>query len=410
MRILILSWEYDPNIVGGLGRHVTSLSRAMADRGRRVTVVTPHEGGAEREEQGNLVVRRVPDASPPAREFPERVAKVNNCLLQGVLREVSEGQRFDLVHAHDWLTAHAARAVKHGLGIPLVATIHATEYGRNGGLYTDLQRHISDIEWWLGFEAWRVICCSNAMKRELELVFQLPTDKLRVVPNGVDIPGQDPISTSEPGLERPDHPVVFYVGRLVYEKGVDTLIDAFQKTLAHHPRAELLIAGRGPEEHALKDLVKRLGIGKSVRFLGYISDEERNRLYRLADAAVFPSRYEPFGIVALEAMSFGAPVIAARTGGFAEVIEHGRTGILFEPGDALGLAVELSSLLGSPQKREALGNAGRRLVASTYDWGPISEATLEVYREVVTGHQDHGKTRRAGELRSMENHSGVERV
>ena len=379
--ILMLSWEYAPDVVGGLGRHVTSLSRALARLGHRVTVVAPGVAVPDAGAEDGIEVVRVQDVAPPALDFPERVAQRNAGLLQGVLSAAASGRKFDLVHAHDWLTAYAARAAKHGLGIPLVATIHATEHGRNGGLFTDLQRHISDVEWWLTYEAWLVICCSRAMQRELRDVFQVPDDKVRVVPNGVDPPGEE----RDGGLsgERPDHPVVFFVGRLVYEKGVDLLIAAFREVLREHPAAELLIAGKGPEEPRLRELAHALGIEAHVRFLGYIPDGERNRLYRLADAAVFPSRYEPFGIVALEAMSYGAPVVAACTGGLAEVIEHGRTGILFEPGNAEALAGELSALLKSDKARKALGGAARRHVTAAYGWDRVAEATVDVYREVV---------------------------
>lgn len=390
VRVLMLSWEYPPKIVGGLGRHVTALCDAFRILGVDVTLVANVNEGDEYEERGTLRIRRVREHVPGALSFCESVAQANTLLLQGVLAELERGRSFDIVHAHDWLTAYAARAVKHGLGIPLVATVHATEWGRNGGLYDDRQRHISDVEWWLTFEAWRVICCSEAMRSELIRIFQVPADKLRVIPNGVAVPPQreldgrwgaigDPSGSGAPAGAKE----ILFVGRLVYEKGVDLLLEAFRRVLHVHPDAFLHVAGAGPEEGALQSLAWRLGIAGRVRFHGYISDEARNRLYRSARAAVVPSRYEPFGIVALEAMAFGAPVVAARTGGLAEVVEDRTTGLLFAPGDVEGLAARLVELLSAPALAQSLARRAHERVLERYDWRQIAQRTLAVYREIL---------------------------
>ena len=400
MHILMLTPEYPPHIVGGLGRHVAELSTALAEEGARVTLLHAlkrHEAGEEVEPRGVLSVHRVRDFAPGAPSFSQEVVQQNVALLQAVLALVGQGERFDVVHAHDWLTAHAARAVKHALGIPLVATIHATEFGRHGGLFNDLQRHISDTEWWLCYEAWRVICCSRAMREELARVFQVPSDKVHVIPNGVAIDPEEPGPKELLAVRRryaaDGEQLLFFVGRLVYEKGVDVLLRALPAVLAVHPQAVLVIAGKGPERDGLEALARHLGVWDRVRFAGHIGDAERNRLFQAADVAVVPSRYEPFGIVALEAMALGAPLVAAGTGGLAEVVEDRRTGLLFRPGDPQSLAEQLITALALPSLRRELKERARRAVSEQFHWRRIAQRTLDVYRSVLEAHRLTEKAR-----------------
>lgn len=406
MHILMLTPEYPPHVVGGLGRHVAELSHALAELGSRVTVLhglRRHEAADEVEERGALTVLRARDHAPGPPGLAQEVVQRNVAMLQAVLQRVAAGERFDVVHAHDWLTAHAARAVKHALQIPLIATIHATEMGRNGGLFNEVQRHISDTEWWLAFEAWRVICCSRAMREELVRVFQVPLDKLHVIPNGV---APEP-RTASPGeiLEArrryaaDSERLIFFVGRLVYEKGVDLLIRALPRVLAAHPQTVLVVAGKGPEREGLEALARDLGVWGRVRFAGHIGDGERNRLYQAADVAVVPSRYEPFGIVALEAMALGAPLVAAGAGGLAEVVEHGRTGLLFRPGDPWSLAEQLIAALDFPALRAALRRHAREAVRERFDWKRVAERTLDVYRSVLYAARAARQDARAGGAR-----------
>ena len=235
----------------------------------------------------------------------------------------------DLIHAHDWLVAYAGRALKQAYKVPLIATIHATEYGRNQGLHNDLQRYISDVEWWLVYEAWRVIVCSSYMSKELQRVFQAPTDKLRIVPNGVDLKryqrtGQE---LSRPSFATPEEKIVLFVGRLVQEKGVHLLIEAIPKILHYCSGVKFIIAGRGPAEDYLKNKAMDLGVANRIYFTGYIDDETRDLLYREAAVAVFPSLYEPFGMVVLEAMAARTPVVVADVGGLSEIVAHEVNGL-----------------------------------------------------------------------------------
>ncbi|RJQ05999.1 MAG: glycosyltransferase family 1 protein, partial [Bacillota bacterium] len=212
MRVLVLTWEYPPVSVGGLARHVRYLVAELARRGHLVDVVTQGGHGAPDSEESRVgdgvlrVTRRTAYALSPL-DFLHWVHQLNYGLIEAVMGLAMAGDGgagpaasppFDIVHAHDWLVAFAARAAKHAYRVPLVATIHATEAGRHHGIHNPWQRYISEIEWWLTYEAWRVICCSGYMESELSGQFQLPGDKIRVIPNGIDPGDVDAGASGDP--------------------------------------------------------------------------------------------------------------------------------------------------------------------------------------------------------------------
>ena len=242
------------------------------------------------------------------------------------------------------------------------------------------------MEWWLGYEAWRVIHCSRFMGGELRQIFQLPQDKLRMIPNGV-FPGDFAAEPPPPGFREqyaaPDEKILFHVGRLVREKGLDVLLEAMPHILARFPQAKLVIAGRGGHEEELKEHAQRLGIYHRIYFAGYIDDKTRNWLYRLADAAVFPSLYEPFGIVALEAMAAGTPPVVSDTGGLSEVVEHGRNGLKARTGNPLSLAENILWMLLYPHRAARLRHQAYEDVQKLYGWDDIAVETQRVYHEVL---------------------------
>lgn len=385
MRVLMLSWEYPPQNVGGLGQHVYDLSRALGREGVEVHVIT--RGSAELssyERQHNTYVYRVLPYRVSAPDFEAWVAQLNVALLERALSlpDVLEGVQ--IIHAHDWLVAYAARALKHSRRLPLVATMHATEYGRHNGLHNDVQRHISDVEWWLTFEAWRVLCCSRFMEGQLRSIFNLPADKLRVIPNGVD-PEEfryRPGRVERDYFAAPDEKIVFYVGRLVREKGVQVLLAAAPMILAEHPRTKFIIAGQGPYERELRGLAERLGVAPRVYFTGYVDRETRNALYHWADVAVFPSLYEPFGIVALEAMAARTPVVVSDTGGFTEIVQHEVNGLKAYADNPRSLADNVLRVLRDPGLALVLRERAYRRVQREFTWERAARLTREVYREV----------------------------
>jgi glycogen(starch) synthase len=388
----MFSWEYPPRIVGGLARHVAELSAALAETGTAdVHVITIDEAGASPDEEvrGGVHVWRVRPYHLVPLDFISGILQYNLAMLEKALSLFLAGYDFDLLHAHDWLVAYAARAVKHAACRPLVATIHATEYGRNRGLYTDEQRYISDVEWWLTYEAWKVICCSTYMFYELQRIFHLPDDKIAVIPNGVDVcqfaAGKSDAQVRE-RYAAPDEKIVFFVGRLVREKGVHVLLDAAPQVLAAEPKVKFIVAGKGPALDALRHQAKNMGLETRFSFTGYIDDDTRNALYRSAAVAVFPSLYEPFGIVALEAMAAGVPVVVADTGGLATIVSHGETGLKCCPGDAASLAAQIVALLKNPVLAGRLARQAKALVGEKYAWQEIARQTRNIYQQVLSAY------------------------
>lgn len=386
MRILMFSWEYPPKSVGGLAQHVFDLTRALSDIGEEVHLITVGSNDAPEFENVNGVkVYRVYPYSVSSHDFVNWVTQLNLAMLERAVSVVSDEGSFNIVHGHDWLVAYASRAVKHAFRIPMVATIHATEYGRNYGLHNNMQRHISDVEWWLIFESWKVICCSRYMKGELHHVFQVPDDKIKIINNGVDAGAFRPksINYGRDEYAAPGEQIVLYVGRLVREKGVQVLLDAIPHILKCRPGTKFIIAGRGPHEGALRHQASAMGISNKVYFTGYVNDDIRNALYSWSDVAAIPSLYEPFGIVALEAMAARTPVITSDTGGLSEIVDHCVDGLKAYTGNSQSLADMIIWMLTDRNMAENMKKMAFEKVRRHYDWHEIAGQTRDVYKEII---------------------------
>ena len=389
MRILILSWEYPPRIVGGLGKHVHRLSTALADEGHTVHVVTRDHPDAPAEEMVDGVhVVRVGEYPPivPFDELIPWVLQFNVGVLERATKILLE-EEVDLVHAHDWLVAYAAAGVKNLFDLPLVSTVHATEYGRHQGyLPGPMNKLIHQIEWWLTYESRRTITCSRYMHDQIEDIFQLPPEKLDVISNGVDLEtvhkpeGVEEFRASK--LE-PGEKMIFFAGRLEYEKGVQTVLDALPLVNEEIP-VRFFVAGVGTHEQALREHVERDGLDGHVEFLGFVPDDELAMYYAAADLAVVPSLYEPFGMVALETMAAGTPCIAADTGGLRELVVHDATGLRFSPGDPESLAGAILRLLTDTRLDRRLTLDARRMLNDQFSWPSIAARTVDVYRRAIT--------------------------
>jgi len=386
LRILQLTWEYPPRIVGGISRVVRSISQKLS-KDDNVYVITLSEDYERTEDYGNLKILRCPVYPLNSLNFIDWVMIMNMVLAEKAIYIAQKEGKFDIIHAHDWLVAFAARMVKHALRIPLVATIHATEHGRNGGIYTDMQRFIHNVEWWLTFEAWKVIVNSEYMKNECERIFSLTPDKCIVIPNGIDFEefAEAPFDWDFRRKYALDsEKIIFFIGRHVYEKGIHVLIEAFRKVLDNFFDAKLIIAGNGPMTGELYSKAHFLGLSHKVLFTGFITDEERKKIFKVADIAVFPSLYEPFGIVALEAMASGCVPVVSDIGGFSEIVKHLHNGLTFYCANPNSLADMILLLLKDDLLRQKLSRQAQSDAKEIYSWDKIVKRLQSVYEMIVT--------------------------
>lgn len=393
MRVLVITWEYPPHVMGGMGTHVAYLTPHLGglptdDGPLYVDVITPHHNGGEPVESVNEYVTVYRLEMPPAdvRDWHNSVLDDNKYFVEAG-RLLAVQHRYDLIQIHDWLTAEAGVTLKHEWRVPLVATIHATERGRHQGhLPNPTSMQVNQLEWKLTYEAWQIIACSQFMREELVRYFYIPAEKIAVIPNGIDCGGVTECSPAEvqrvrahyaPNGER----LLFFVGRIVHEKGVHVLVRAMPRILAKYPDTRLLVAGKNSQ--SLYPLAYELGVEQNVEFLGFITDEQRDCLYQVVDAAIFPSLYEPFGIVALEAMAHGCSVIASDTGGLAEVVEHETSGLTVYPNDPISIAWAVDRLFGDEEAAAARCAVALDRTRNDYRWDIIAAYTVRLYNEVV---------------------------
>lgn len=387
MKILILSWEYPPKNIGGISEHVHHLCNEMACMGLEIHIITSMADNAlENEFKNGVYIHRVNALNIDTQDFTKWVMHLNYSIIERGIKLIEEIGSFDIIHAHDWLCTYSSCILKGAYKIPMVSTIHATENGRNGGIWTEMQRYISQVEWKLCFEAWKIIVCSNCMKGELKELFNVPDDKIWVIPNGV------PIRTKEVYFDtvefrskyaEENQKIVYYVGRHVYEKGIHLLIDGASRLLSQNQNIKFIIAGAGPMSYELKEQVKNCGLEKNFYFTGFIDNDTKNKLYAVADVAVFPSLYEPFGIVALEAMEAGCPVVVTETGGFNEIIQNGENGLKAYSNSPESIAWNINQIINNASLALKLKENGLKAVNEKYNWKFAADLTVDMYNEVI---------------------------
>jgi glycogen(starch) synthase len=400
VRVLMVSWEYPPVVVGGLGRHVHALATELASAGHEVVVLSRQPAGSDAESHpttdevraGVRVLRVAED--PPHLEFDRDLVAwtlaMGHGMLRAALTRLVPSWRPDVVHAHDWLVAHPAIALADVLGVPLVATFHATEAGRYAGwLSSPLSRQVHSAEWWLAHRADTLITCSAAMRAEVAELFDVDPEPVVVLHNGI-APRRWRANPARVRAVRERYapgeaPVLLYFGRLEYEKGVHDLIAALPRIRRAHPGTRLVVAGTGTAHDQLVAAVQTHRVRRSVTFTGHLPDADLAALLRAADAVVLPSRYEPFGIVALEAAAAGAPLAASTAGGLGEVVVDGETGLSFPPGDVAALATAVGAVLADPGAAARRARAARKRLGSAFEWSRIAADTASVYAAATTG-------------------------
>jgi glycogen(starch) synthase len=389
-RVLILSWEYPPLIEGGLARHVRKLSEALVQRDTEVHVLT--RGGEEspsEEVMAGVHVHRVMEPTRPAElnEFVAWVERMNSDMLAAGV-ELGDRFDFDLVHGHDWLVANACDHLARRFDAPLVTTIHATEHGRHQGwVEKHPQAYIHGVERWITNRSDRVIACSTFMREQIVDVFGVPESSIEVIPNGIDPEDLQPQNGDElrrlrAEFAEPDESLVLLVGRLVYEKGFQVALEALPEVIERLPNTRFVVAGSGTHEEELRRQAEELGLMSHGTFVGWIGDDVLHSLYAIADVCVVPSIYEPFGLVALEAMASSCPCIVADTGGLREVVPHDAVGLRFRARDPQSLAEMTIRVLDDAKLcRSLTAEAFEHL--SRFDWGDVAERTEGIYEELA---------------------------
>ncbi|MCW3064304.1 MAG: glycosyl transferase group 1 [Solirubrobacterales bacterium] len=396
-RVLMLSWEYPPLIEGGLARHVSKLSEQLAAAEVEVHVLTRGAAGMpdEAEVEGVHVHRLREGRHPDDLEaFLTWVRGMNSDMIAAGF-ELAERHGFDLVHGHDWLVAVAGDRLAGRMGVPLVTTIHATEYGRHQG-WVDKhpQSYIHGIEHWMANRADRVITCSHYMRGHVADVYGIDEARVTVIPNGIDPDDLQPVDdlvALRARFAAPDERLVLLVGRLVYEKGFHLALDALPRLARRLPGVRFLVAGSGTAEADLKAQARRRGLADRGTFLGWIGDDVLHSLYRIADLCVVPSIYEPFGLVALEAMASGCPCIVADVGGLREVVPNPDVGLRFTARDPRSLAEAMERVLADDALRDGLVAEAAEHVMR-FDWTDIARQTTALYRDLCAASGKRGQT------------------
>jgi glycogen synthase len=389
-RVLILSWEYPPLIEGGLARHVRKLSEGLTRQGVEVHVLT--RGGADSPQEEvvhDVHIHRVLEPTRP-RDLGEFVAWVERMNSDMLAAGVELGDRFDfdLVHGHDWLVAAACDHLSRRFRAPLVTTIHATEHGRHQG-WVDKhpQSYIHGVERWIANRSDRVLVCSYYMREQIADIFGADERRVEVIWNGID---PDDLGAHDPERLRamrrefaaPDEKLVLLIGRLVYEKGFQDALEAMPALIERRPDTRFLVAGSGTHESELRRQAADLGLMDHGTFLGWIGDDVLHSLYRIADLTIVPSLYEPFGLVALEAMASGCVCIAADTGGLREVVPHDEAGLRFPARDPAAIADVAERVLSDDELRDRLVAEAHEHVLR-FDWNDVAERTATVYEDLV---------------------------
>ncbi|OBG78496.1 MULTISPECIES: glycosyltransferase family 4 protein [unclassified Mycobacterium] len=390
MKILMVSWEYPPVVIGGLGRHVHHLSTALAAAGHEVVVLSRRPTGTDPSTHPGTdeVVDgvRVIAAAHDPHEFSFgddmmawTLAMGHSMVRAGLAvkkRGHSRPWRPDVVHAHDWLVAHPAVALAQFFDVPLVSTIHATEAGRHSGWVVGaISRQVHAVESWLVRESDSLITCSASMADEISELFGPGLAAITVIRNGIDA-ARWPFAPRRP---RRGPAELLYLGRLEYEKGVHEAIAALARVRRTHPGTTLTIAGEGTQQAWLAEQARKHRVLKATHFAGHLEHAELLAVLHRADAAVLPSHYEPFGIVALEAAAAGAPLVTSNIGGLGEAVLHGRTGMSCPPRDVAALADAIRTVLDDPAAAQRRARAARERLTSAFDWHTVATETAQVY-------------------------------
>lgn len=397
-------WEFPPHNSGGLGTACYGLARGLVAEGADVRFVLPRKhtvaaSGARMvfadeaypltDAQASIIASAYGDRKRfefMCGKYPE--LNYGPSIFDEVLRYaalspmVALAQQPDIIHMHDWLCYPAGIAAKEATGAPLVAHVHATEFDRTG--FGSVNQAVYDVERRGMHEADMILAVSEYTKRIIVEQYGIDAHKVVVVHNGIDADDIAVTSATEADMKRfrgLGWGIVLFVGRLTLQKGPDYFLDAAKKVLAHRQNTLFVVSGSGDMAQATIERAAYLGIGDKVLFTGFLRDRELARLYRVADLVVMPSVSEPFGIVPLESLLNGTPVLISKQSGVAEVVRNSLKADFWDTDD---MANKIVSVLEHPALSETLAGEGGR-EARAQIWKRVAERCMMVYERLMKG-------------------------
>ena len=414
LRIGFFVWEYPPKIVGGLGTYAEYITREFVELGHDVSVFTLNDGDLKTKEIVRGVEVHRPLTADASNVFPmfvtddlkrwgTNIRLFNDIFIYNILSSTKflnglikrEGYRFDIVCVHDWLSCISGLIIKNGSKIPVVFHVHSTEWGRSGDTGSEV---VSHFERATAQNADAIITVSSAMQDDL-VKHGWPQAKINVVWNGVDPDEYNPKRCKKDEISKirqnygipDDWKMLLFLGRLTWVKSVKNLVQALPMVLKDYPKTKLVILGKGEQQSDIVEMANRLGVKDNIVYrFDFVPENERILHYAAADLCIFPSVYEPFGIVSLEAMSMAKPVIVGARGvvGFREqVISSGsdQNGVHVNGEDPSDIAWAIRETLSDPKRAKLWGENGRKRVIEYFTWKKAAEQTLDTYEAVIHG-------------------------
>jgi D-inositol-3-phosphate glycosyltransferase len=404
-RIALLSYHTSPlaplggRETGGLNVYVRELARELAERGhhvdvftRRIDVDAPAVIPIARGETGSARLVHI-DAGPPQYLDKDALPPYIDEFAEGVAAfAAGEGVPYDVLHSHYWLSGVAGAALRRRWGVPHISMFHTLGEVKSRSRMTELEPAARiDAERTIAHEADRIVVASRDEQELLVRHYGASVDRIAVVPCGVNLDLFQPVEKEDARRElglHDDDRILLFVGRIEPLKGVDILLGAAAQVAAEPDCFVLIIGGDSAEQHGemahLRLLASELGISERVSFLGAVDHEKLPLFYSAADVCVMPSFYESFGLVALESMACGTPVVASRVGGLTATVRDGETGYLIPWRCPEPFAERIELLLGNEQLRRAFGSAAREDV-ERFRWANVADAVLGLYAELLDG-------------------------
>ncbi|MCY6484299.1 glycosyltransferase family 4 protein [Clostridium aestuarii] len=385
MKILMLSLGYSSKDIEGTAKHVYYLSHSLAQKGHEVHVITCENGTLPiYENDEGVEVYRISPYKIDTNDFTKWIMQLNFAIVEQAIRLIRKHGMMDVIHAHDWTTAYAVKTLKWSLNIPIISTIHSTEYVRNNGIKTEMQRYISSVEWMLIHESCKVIVFSNYIRNEIKSIFKTPQEKIWIIPNG--------INTKETKIKfedfrrdyaEEDEKVILYVGRCIFEQDKQLLINSIYEINKKYNKIKFIISAKDNNIQELKEDIRNIGMENKVLFINYMDDDKKKKLYKISNLVVFLSHYESLEVSVLEAMVAGCPVVVPDNAAFPELVEHQINGMKFIKEIYESLNNNIIQILSDDKFSNSLKKNALKSICEKHKWNKVTNLTLKLYKKVI---------------------------